>query len=44
MSSYNLEGVEEMAGGDNEFMKVVVQTFLEEIPSDVEAMNEAISN
>ena len=33
-----------MAGGDKEFMKVVVQTFLEEIPPDVEAMNEAISN
>ncbi|WP_372919900.1 Hpt domain-containing protein [Salegentibacter sp.] len=44
MSSYNLEGVEEMAGGDKDFMKVVVQTFLEEIPPDVDAMNEAISN
>ncbi|MFD1095399.1 Hpt domain-containing protein [Salegentibacter chungangensis] len=44
MSSYNLEEVKEMAGGDDDFMKVVVQTFLEEIPPDVEAMNEAISN
>ena len=33
-----------MAGGDQDFMKVVVQTFLEEIPPDVDAMNEAISN
>lgn len=33
-----------MAGGDQEFMKVVVQTFLEEIPPDVEAMNNAINN
>lgn len=44
MSSYNLDSVEEMAGGDREFMREVVQTFLEEIPPDVEAMNEAISN
>ena len=44
MSNYNLDEVREMAGGDEEFMLVVVQTFLEEIPPDVEAMNEAISN
>ncbi|TBW28483.1 Hpt domain-containing protein [Gramella sp. KN1008] len=44
MSSYNLDDVKEMAGGDEEFMLVVVQTFLEEIPPDVEAMNEAIGN
>ena len=44
MSSYNLDEVKEMAGGDDDFMLVVVQTFLEEIPPDVAAMNEAISN
>lgn len=44
MSSYNLDGIREMAGGDQEFMKVVVQTFLEEVPPDVGSMNEAISN
>ncbi|MFC6859314.1 Hpt domain-containing protein [Zunongwangia atlantica] len=44
MSSYDLKDVEEMAGGDQEFMLVVVQTFLEEIPPDVAAMNEAIDN
>lgn len=44
MSNYNLDEVKEMAGGDDEFMLVVVQTFLEEIPPDVEAMNEAIGN
>ncbi|HKL36490.1 MAG TPA: Hpt domain-containing protein [Salegentibacter sp.] len=44
MSNYNLSEVKEMAGGDEDFMKVVVQTFLEEIPPDVEAMNDAISN
>ncbi|WP_029038575.1 Hpt domain-containing protein [Salinimicrobium xinjiangense] len=42
MSNYNLEGVEEMAGGDQDFVKVVVQTFLEEIPPDLEGMNQAI--
>jgi HPt (histidine-containing phosphotransfer) domain-containing protein len=44
MSNYNLIEVKEMADGDEDFMKVVVQTFLEEIPPDVQAMNEAISN
>lgn len=43
MSSYNLESVEEMAGGDQDFVKVVVQTFLEEIPPDLEGMNQAIT-
>ena len=43
MSAYNLDGVEEMAGGDKDFVKVVVQTFLEEIPSDLAAMNEAVA-
>ncbi|PRX43121.1 Hpt domain-containing protein [Salegentibacter salegens] len=44
MSNYDLSEVKEMAGGDEDFMKIVVQTFLEEIPPDVEAMNEAITN
>lgn len=44
MSSYNLDEVKEMAGGDEEFLLVVVQTFLEEIPPDVADMNEAIGN
>ncbi|MCM4154528.1 Hpt domain-containing protein [Gramella sp. AN32] len=44
MSNYNLDEVKEMAGGDDEFMLVVVQTFLEEIPPDVKAMEEAIAN
>ncbi|WP_026915532.1 Hpt domain-containing protein [Christiangramia portivictoriae] len=44
MSNYNLDDVQEMAGGDEEFLLVVVQTFLEEIPPDVAAMNEAIDN
>ena len=33
----------EMAAGDEDFVKVVVQTFIEEIPPDLKAMNEAIA-
>tara|TARA_B100000929_G_C15448963_1_gene400534 strand:- start:720 stop:1061 length:342 start_codon:yes stop_codon:yes gene_type:complete len=44
MANYNLDEVKEMSGGDEEFMLVVVQTFLEEIPPDVVAMSEAIDN
>lgn len=43
MSSYNLESVIEMAGGDEDFLRIVIQTFLEEIPPDLEAMNEAVA-
>lgn len=43
MSNYNLESVEEMAGGDQDFLKVVIQTFIEEIPPDLEAMNQAVA-
>lgn len=43
MSSYNLDSVEEMAGGDQDFVKVVVQTFIEEIPPDLDAMNQAVA-
>lgn len=41
---YDLTDVKEMAGGDEDFLKVIVQTFLEEIPPDVKSMNEAIDN
>jgi len=43
MSNYNLASVIDMAGGDDDFVKVVVQTFLEEIPPDLQAMNEALT-
>ena len=43
MKNYNLDSVEEMAGGDQDFVKVVVQTFLEEIPPDLEGMNQAVT-
>lgn len=42
MSSYNLESILEMADGDQDFINVLVQTFLEEIPSDVHALDEAV--
>ena len=41
---YDLEAVNEMAGGDDDFVKVIVETFLEEIPPDVRSMTEAIEN
>ena len=42
--NYNLESVREMAGDDEDFVKVIVETFLEEIPADVKLMTEAIEN
>lgn len=41
---YDLKDVNEMAGGDEDFVKVIIQTFLEEIPPDVESMTQAINN
>ena len=41
---YDLKDVNEMAGGDDDFVKVIIQTFLEEIPPDVRSMTEAIEN
>lgn len=43
MGTYNLDNISEMTGGDEEFTKVIVQTFLEEIPPDLEAMNASIA-
>lgn len=42
MGIYNLESVWEMAGDDKAFVKMIVQTFLEEIPPDLEEMNQAL--
>ena len=33
-----------MSGGDKEFMQTVVETFLTEIPPDLQSMNMAIDN
>ena len=41
---YDLESVRELAGGDEDFVQVLVQTFLEEIPPDVDSMQQAIQN
>lgn len=38
MKPYNLIKLEELAEGDKDFMAVMVETFLEEIPSDLEQM------
>lgn len=41
---YSIESLSEVAGGDEEFMKIVAKTFLEEIPPDLKAMEEAVEN
>ncbi len=41
---YSIESLEEIAGGDEDFMKIVAQTFLVEIPPDLVALEEAIAN
>lgn len=41
---YSLDSLKEIAGGDEEFMAIVAQTFLDEIPPDLEALKEAVSN
>ncbi|HET8838340.1 MAG TPA: Hpt domain-containing protein [Flavobacteriaceae bacterium] len=44
MSKYNLKMIEETTSGDKEFMELLAKTFVEEVPRDVEAMNEAVEN
>ena len=41
---YDLYQLEDMSGGDKEFMKSVVEAFLSEIPPDLESMQMAIDN
>jgi len=43
-SHYNLIKVQEISGGDDSFVKIIVETFLQEIPPDMEAMKMAIAN
>ncbi len=43
-TTYSLDSVQELAGGDKEFIAVLVQTFLEEIPPDVDHMIAAVEN
>ena len=42
--NYSIENLKEIAGGDEEFMTIIAKTFLEEIPPDLKAMEEAIVN
>lgn len=41
---YSVDSLKEIAGDDADFMGVVAQTFLDEIPPDLEAMVEAVDN
>jgi HPt (histidine-containing phosphotransfer) domain-containing protein len=41
---YSIESLKEIAGGDVDFMAVVAQTFLEEIPTDLTSMEQAVEN
>ena len=41
---YSADNLTEIAGGDTDFIGVVAQTFLDEIPADLEAMEEAVEN
>lgn len=42
--SYNLQKVREIAGGDDSFVSIIVETFLKEIPPDLQSMQLAIEN
>ncbi|HUH47508.1 MAG TPA: Hpt domain-containing protein [Arenibacter sp.] len=39
---YNLDKIQEMAEGDEEFIKSVVTVFLEEVPSDLSELERAL--
>ncbi|MAO07827.1 MAG: Hpt domain-containing protein [Alteromonas sp.] len=41
---YSVANLKEIAGDDEDFMAVVAQTFLDEIPPDLEAMVSAVDN
>lgn len=41
---YNLEKVLELAEGDQSFVQLLVDTFLEEIPEDLEKMTHAVGD
>ena len=42
--NYSIESLQEISGDDQDFMKVVAKTFLEEIPPDLASLEEAIIN
>jgi len=41
---YKLDNVNELAGGDESFISVLVQTFLEEIPNDIVNMQASVQS
>lgn len=42
--NYAKDYLSEIADGDEDFLEILAQTFLEEIPLDLDALQEAISN
>lgn len=40
---YNLDKIKEMADGDEEFINSVISVFLEEVPQDLEGLENALS-
>ncbi|MCV6628727.1 MAG: Hpt domain-containing protein [Flavobacteriaceae bacterium] len=40
---YNLDKINELSGGDQDFLVSVISTFLEEIPSDLEVLKNAVT-
>ncbi len=41
---YSLDKLNEMAGGDNDFITSVVSVFLEEVPQDLQGLEVAVNN
>ena len=41
---YKLDNVNELAGGDKSFITILVETFLEEIPNDLENMQVSVKS
>ncbi len=41
---YSLESIHELSGGDEEFTAILVQAFLEEIPTDLQNMVTAVAS
>ena len=44
MMIYNLDKINEMAEGDEDFINSVISVFLEEVPQDLEALENALSS
>lgn len=42
--TYSLDSLQEIAGGDEEFMAIIAKTFLVEIPPDLKSLTQAVEN